>query len=172
MFTYQDYVDDLLAVADALIDGKSMPDLNRATKCRVVSTLYYALFSELSGSNADAFVGRRLRKAWGEVYRALNHGEARKACRRLKEIQEFPQEIKDFAHTFEQSQDRRRFADYDPSTDFDVVDVQNWCDEIRQVIARFRKVSPEDKCAFAAWVLMHGAGVEAIRKNRNSNTTA
>ena len=165
MFAYKEYVDGLLRVADGLIKA-SNPD--RAAKCSAVSRLYYALFSELCGSNADAFIGLGLRKAWGEVYRGLNHGEARTACKRLKNMKEFPQELREFAHLFEQSQGWRHLADYDPTVDFYAVDIQNWLYETRQIITRFRKVSLEDKRAFAAWVLMHSEGSKAIRKHQSN----
>ena len=163
MFDYQNYVDGLLALADDLVGKKHPHELGRATKCRAVSTLYYALFSELSGSNADAFVVPGLRKAWGEVYRALEHGNAKKACKSARDVKAFPEAIKDFADEFERLQDHRCLADYDPTIDFDGADIKNWCDETKLAIAEFRKVSKEDKCAFASWVLMHGSGSRAIR---------
>ena len=115
MFDYKKYVDGLLGVADDLVTA---PTPNCADKCSAVGRLYYALFSELCGSNAEAFIGSGLRKAWGEVYRGLNHGEARKACNHLKNMKEFPQKIEDFAHLFGQLQGRRHLADYDPTVDF------------------------------------------------------
>ena len=62
MFAYREHVDGLLGVADDLVNA---PAPNRAAKCSAVSRLYYALFSELCGSNAEAFIGSGLRKAWG-----------------------------------------------------------------------------------------------------------
>ena len=163
MFDYKKYVDGLLGVADRLIN---LPRSNRADQCSAVGRLYYALFSELCGSNAEAFIGSGLRKAWGEVYRGLNHGEARKACNHLKSMKEFPQELREFAHLFGQSQERRHLADYDPFVDFYVVDVQSWLRDTRQAIAQFREVPLEDRRAFAAWVLMRGEGSKAIRKHQ------
>ena len=98
------------------------------------------------------------------MYRGLNHGEARKACKHLKSMKEFPKEIEDFAHLFEQSQDWRHLADYDPTVDFDESDIQNWLRETKRIIAQFREVPLEDRRAFAAWVLMRGEGSKAIRK--------
>ena len=166
MYSHEEHVDDLLDVAHDLIGLPSFP--KRAVKCRIVSTLYYALFRELCGSNADALIGTELRKAWGEVFRALRHGNAKQACKRLENMQEFPKEVRAIAYLFEQSQDRRHRADYHPSADFDEVDVQKWCRETRQIIAEFRKVSSEDKRAFAAWILMTGPGVEEMREEHNN----
>ena len=61
MYSHEEHVDDLLDVAHDLIGLPSFP--KRAVKCRIVSTLYYALFRELCGSNADALIGTELRKA-------------------------------------------------------------------------------------------------------------
>ena len=163
MFAYKRDVDDLLVLAGDLMDKKHPHQLNRATKCRAVSTLYYALFSELCGSNADAFVVPGLRKAWGEVYRALEHGNAKKACENIENMQAFPKAVKQFSELFQRLQNHRCLADYDPSIDFDGAEVQNWCFETKQAIAKFRRVSKKDKCAFATWVLMHSKGSKAIR---------
>ena len=184
MFDYKKYVDGLLGVADRLINlphsdrahaaasasqirahaTASAPD--RADKCSAVGRIYYALFSELCGSNAEAFIGSGLRKAWGEVYRGLNHGEARKACNHLKNMKKFPQELREFAHLFEQLQGRRHLADYDPTVDFDESDIQNWLHETRQAIAQFREVPIKDRRAFAAWVLMRGKDSKVSRKHQ------
>ena len=164
MFDYKEYVDGLLGVADRLIN---LPHSDRADKCSAVGRLYYALFSELCGSNAEAFIGADLRKAWGEVYRGLNHGEARKACNHMKDMKEFPQDIREFAHLFGQSQGWRHLADYDPTVDFYKSDIQNWLHETRQIITKFREVPLEDRRAFAAWVLMRGEGSKAIRKHQS-----
>ena len=80
----------------------------------------------------------------------------------------FSRGLRAIAYLFEQSQDRRHRADYHPSADFDEVDVQKWCRETRQTIAEFRKVSPEDKRAFAVWILMTGPGVEEMREEHNN----
>ena len=174
MFDYREHVDGLLGVADRLINlppsdcaHAATPIPDRAAKCSAVGRLYYALFSELCGSNADAFIGSGLRKAWGDVYRGLNHGGARKACNHLKAMHKFPKKIEDFAHLFGQLQNRRHLADYDPAVDFDESDIQSWLRETRQAITQFRKVPLEDRRAFAAWVLMRDEDSKAIRKRQS-----
>ena len=163
MFAYREHVDSLLGVADDLVTTSAQ---SRTAKRSAVVRLYDALFNELRGSNADAFIGSGLRKAWGDVYRGLNHNEAQKACKPLKAIERFPQEIEDFAYLFGQLQGRRHLAYHDPSVDFYVVEVQNWIRETRRIIAKFRKVPLEDRRAFAAWVLMRGKDSKVSRKHQ------
>ena len=163
MFAYREHVDSLLGVADDLVTTSAQ---SRTAKRSAVVRLYDALFNELRGSNADAFIGSGLRKAWGDVYRGLNHNEAQKACKPLKAIERFPQEIEDFAYLFGQLQGRRHLAYHGPSVDFYVVEVQNWIRETRRVIAKFREVPLEDRRAFAAWVLMRGKDSKVSRKHQ------
>ena len=48
---------------------------------RAVSTAYYALFHCLAAAAADLLTGNGSRgPEWHQVYRALEHGKARKAC--------------------------------------------------------------------------------------------
>ena len=94
--------DDLLSMAEGLATGavahsRGRPrrtDLNRA-----ISAIYYALFHTLAAYGADLLVGRtkglRSEPAWRQVYRALEHGKARKQCERKRYIGKFPKEIED-----------------------------------------------------------------------------
>jgi hypothetical protein len=86
---------------------------------RASSTTYYALFHTLARSCADLLVGGpgsvRSRPAWHQVYRALEHGFCKNACRNGAKIATFPQEIQDFANAFVTMQAKRHKADYDPS---------------------------------------------------------
>lgn len=81
---------------------------------RAVSTTYYAVFHCLARTAADLFVGqsRHDRPAWHQVYRALEHGNAKNRCRKKSMIQNFPKEIQDLADTFVTLQDIRHRADY------------------------------------------------------------
>ena len=46
------------------------------------------------------------------MYRALEHGKARNACRQQEAMRAFPTKIRSFAETFVDSQDARHEADY------------------------------------------------------------
>lgn len=71
---------------------------------RSVSTAYYALFQALAKDAADMPVGvgnNRPDNAWRQVYRALQHGDAKSACLQLRANNPgFPQLILDCAGTF------------------------------------------------------------------------
>lgn len=57
------------------------PRSTQADLRRTVSTAYYALFHCLAGAAADLLAGRASRGSdWDQVYRALEHGKARRAC--------------------------------------------------------------------------------------------
>ena len=80
---------------------------------RALSTAYYALFHCLSASAADLLTGDGVRgPEWHQVYRALEHGKAKRACRQQQALRAFPSEIHSFAETFVELQGVRHEADY------------------------------------------------------------
>ena len=56
-----------------------------------------AMFYTLVASAADLFIGTGRSPAWHRVYRALEHGRARRACQQGQAMREFPEEVRDFA---------------------------------------------------------------------------
>jgi hypothetical protein len=146
---------DLIATAQrlALANPKKprQSDLKRA-----VSSTYYALFHMIAKSSADSLIGvskaERANRAWQQVYRALNHGPARTACRN-HEISRFPQEIQNFANIFVDMQAKRHDADYDPFSRVFKQEVLRDIENVRQVLNDFGSVAMNDKKAFAVWVL-------------------
>ena len=80
---------------------------------RAVSTAYYALFHCLAAAAADLPTGARpVSPEWHQVYRALEHGKARSACRQQAAMRTFPKEIRSFAEAFDALQKARQQADY------------------------------------------------------------
>ncbi len=138
-----------LAVANAKKPRQS--DLKRS-----VSSTYYALFHMIARTSADSLIGvskaDRANRAWQQVYRALNHGPAKTACKN-GEISRFPREVQDFANTFVEMQAKRQNADYDPFSRVFKHEVLADIENVKQVIDNFASVSVRDKKAFAAWVL-------------------
>lgn len=124
---------------------------------RAVSTIYYAIFHVLAQTCADLVIGtngsQRSNPAWRQVYRALQHGSAKDACKDRKTIERFPSEIQDFASTFVTLQQLREEADYDPASRFAKTDVLTLLADAADVTKRFRKVPSRDRRAFAVWVL-------------------
>jgi hypothetical protein len=91
--------------------------------------------------------------AWRQVYRALEHGAAKAACKDLATVRAFPKDIQDFASLFVQMQEKRHLADYDPLAVFFKSEVTQDIAEVEEVIARFVKTAAPERRAFAAYVL-------------------
>lgn len=101
----------------------------------------------VGGQGAD-----RRKDAWTQVYRALDHGVARNACKDGL-IQRFPRSIEDFANLFVQMQSKRHAADYDPSARFAKSGVLQDIASVEAAIRAFRTESARERRAFCAFVL-------------------
>ncbi len=87
---------------------------------RAISTAYYALFHALAEDAANLLVGvgrTAPDEPWTRVYRALDHGVARNACREAR-AQSFPSALVTVADAFISLQIQRQDADYDPMASF------------------------------------------------------
>ena len=72
---------------------------------------------------------------WQRVYRALNHGDARKACKNVPPS--FPEEVRQFGQKFAELQSKRHQADYDPNRPFRKSNVIEDIESARKAIERF-----------------------------------
>ena len=150
---------DLIAAANLLAEHPRRGRPPEANLRRAISTAYYALFHCLAENCADMMVGgsgaRRSKEAWRQVYRALEHGTARRRCGDRSSMQNFPSEIIDIATNFVEMQDLRYIADYDPlasiPTRDEVIQVIN---DAEDVIRKFPNASLVERRAFAVHVLM------------------
>lgn len=150
--------DDLLNTADELVVGAGRNRRPRQSNLRrAVSTAYYAMFHCLANCCATTLVGGpgadKSEPAWRQVYRALEHGTAKKNCRNKGFLSKFPQEIEDFANTFVSLQEKRHLADYDPVARFTKVEVQRDIAATKVTIERFRTAPTKHRKAFAVYVL-------------------
>ena len=102
---------DLIEAARVLAES-GPGDPTQARLRRAVSTAYYAVFHCLAATAADLFIGRQRTPAWHRVYRSVEHGRVRNACREARAMREFPREIRNFAKTFVELQIARQQADY------------------------------------------------------------
>lgn len=134
---------------------------------RSVSGSYYAMFHALARMCADSLVAtqfkKRSNKAWVEVYRGLAHGSCLNACKRASNVN-FPQEIKDFSDVFQQLQDARHRADYDPGARFSKEKALEVVGLAETAMKALNTVPMLDRRAFAAWVLITSPGAEKTRK--------
>ena len=120
---------------------------------RAVSTAYYAVFHCLARAAADLLIGRSRGVAWHQVYRALNHGDARNACQNKKAMIDFADQIQFFAATFVALQDARHQADYGLERRYEKLDVLAAIDRAETAIALFEQADRQQLRTFATAVL-------------------
>lgn len=147
---------DLLHVAEDLANANRKKP-KQAHLLRAVSTIYYAMFHALARCCADMMVGtasaERSKPAWQQVYRALEHGAAKNACKDKMRIAKFPIAVQDFADTFIALQTKRHKADYDPQEKTYKSAVLSDIRQAKAVIDGFENAPVKDRRAFAVLVL-------------------
>ena len=121
---------------------------------RAVSTAYYAVFEALADSGADTLIGqgRRPRPAWLIVHRALEHGRAREALRRIIGA-EWSEDAQRIAAGFVRLQGQRHGADYDPGVVFNREDARASIEEAESVIAALSALDAEERTLLVVQVL-------------------
>ena len=124
---------------------------------RAVSDTYYAMFHSLATCRANTLVGTgysaRLQPEWRQIYRALEHGQARRQCGNRETLAQFPPEIQRFGQHFVYTQRLRHQADYDPDSSLTRREVVQLIDETEQIIQTFDRAPAERRRAFAIHVL-------------------
>ena len=150
---------DLLTAARNSIVGFGTGRPLQATLRRAVSTIYYAAFTCLANTCADKVVGqyRRLdnsgKRAWVQVYRAVEHGKVKNRCKNNGFMGQFPPAIRDFAALFVDLQYDRTIAAYVPYENFFKSEVEILADTAEQIIQRFIGLPSGVLRAFAVYVL-------------------
>ena len=146
---------DLIAQANRLSRVTKRParqvDLKRA-----VSAAYYAMFHALAKECADLVAGPardRSEAAWRQVYRALEHGVAKTACKQARS-KGFPAEVIKFAEAFVALQEHRHTADYDPLATYARADVATLIGEASEAIRGLGQAPVRQRRAFVALVLL------------------
>lgn len=124
---------------------------------RSVSTAYYALFHALAKDAADLLVGvgnNRSDKARRQVYRALQHGDAKSACIQLRSNNPgFPQLLVDCAGSLTILQEKRHSADYDPDYRATRAEALEAIAIAERAIANLTAAGRNDRRAFAILLL-------------------
>ena len=95
----------------------------------------------------------RSQAAWVQVYRALEHGVAKNACKQARN-KGFPPRIVHFAESFVTMQEERHGADYDPQSLYNRADVMAFIVDAAQAIADLGRAARADRRAFVALVLL------------------
>lgn len=138
-------------LAAAQVGRPRQSDLKRA-----ISTAYYALFHALAKECADRLAGNgrnRPDKAWRQTYRALNHGDAKKACAQLRTLG-FPAELIRVGDAFRDLQEARHQADYDPTHRVSRTDALAAIASAEDGLAKLRSASTKYRVAFAVLLLL------------------
>jgi hypothetical protein len=143
----------LLAVAVDLANPVGGRPTQASLK-RAVSTAYYALFHALQHDAADLIAGadQSATIAWNVVYRALNHGDAKRACLAIQRRKLDGHLIK-VATAFLLLQESRIAADYDPRAAFDHTMTMVLVELARQTISTYQHADATDRRAFVLTLL-------------------
>ena len=144
---------DSLATARRLTESGASPP-TQADLCRAVSTAYYAVFHCLASTAADLLTDSSRGPEWHQVYRALEHGKARSACRQQEAMRALPMDIRSFAETFVTLQKARHEADYAPESRSLKLDVLTLIDAAEDAIDRFEQAAAHHRRRFAVHVLL------------------
>lgn len=155
---------DLIATARDLTSRADGGKPRQSDLRRAQSTAYYAVFHTLAQLCANLLVGgsaaERSRPAWVQVYRALEHGNVKDACKNRAIISRFPKNIEDFANAFVTLQTKRHQADYDPFENFVPSSVGADINVAEEAIKKLLSENKKDKKAFAVYIL--------LRRQKNS----
>ena len=148
--------ENLISCAKYLLD-RPENERSQADTDRAASTLYYAVFHEICFTCANLFMGPKPdghgRRAWQQMYRALEHKRCCAKCKNKEILGKFPEAIINFGNLFVQLQEKRHQSDYDPLVNLAHTDVVFLIDNIRNVIDAFRNAPEVDLKAFCVFVL-------------------
>ena len=125
------------------------------TKLRLaVSTVYYAMYHALAGSNADLLIGPFETEGsppeWHRVYAALGGDSAFELMR--ADFSRHP-EVRRFVAAFLAMHHQRLRAEEDPVVTYSAAETQGWIDRTEMAIAEFLSVDPGRRRAFALELL-------------------
>lgn len=92
-------------------------------------------------------------QAWSQVYRALEHGFAKNACKQIRALG-FSDDIMQCADAFTRLQEMRHTADYDPDERYSLVDAlfADWLAE--DALTALRSASRSERRAFSVQLLL------------------
>ena len=146
---------DFLDLARSLLSGHTGRP-RQAYLRKAVSAAYYAVFYALCRNSADSFVGTsgadRSAPAWRQVFRAVDHGFAKRQCRNRQMMQRFPLPIQAFASSFVMLQSKRHDADYDPDLRLSLEEARECVNAATQAVAALAEAPLKDRRAFAVLV--------------------
>ncbi|MCT4578629.1 hypothetical protein [Donghicola sp.] len=167
-----DLAEGYLRTAELLANSDDEEPSQTAIR-KSISCSYYAIFHGLARTLANSLIGEpvkgRSNRAWVEIYRGLDHGSCKTACKKVVKIN-FPPAVKDFAHQFVQMQDNRKRADYDPLFRPTRWDALTLIALVRLALEALDGVEDYDKKAFATFVLITTPGAKHSRETHKDGS--
>ena len=141
--------DDLLDLARELVD-RDVGRPRQSSLKRGVSTAYYALFHAIAHECVAQTIGWTFRsfrywEAVTPVYRAVDHGGAKRQFERYRLDPVAPADLKQIAREFVALQTARIRADYDPAPVFTRVAARQHVADAESAIRKLRGLSPDWK---------------------------
>lgn len=151
---------DLLDTAELLLQsGRGKP--TQASVRRAFSSIYYGLFHFVCRECADRLIGAtvncRNQRAWAQVYRALDHRDAKIRCKKIakeNDVLNFPIAIREVATLFATLQEKRHEADYDIRAQLTETDAFAYLATVRSAVVAFERAPIKHRRAFAAYILV------------------
>jgi hypothetical protein len=152
----------LFEQADTLIALTHAGAPRQANLRRAASSAYYGLFHFILAAAADAFVGatQRTTGRYALVYRSINHAWLSDLCREVMKptlpraynpyvpTGFFGFELRGFAASVVELQERRHSGDYDPLAKFRASDARLSVSTARGAIEAFHKAADEQRRMF------------------------
>jgi hypothetical protein len=126
-------------------------DLRRAT-----SAAYYAVFHTVLRAAADSVVpaDKRATEQYARVYRSINHSPLRKLCDQVRgKNSSFNPDIREFAATVSDLQEKRYSADYDPLFKAIRSDTMLAIAAARSAINQFETAPEQERALFLSLLL-------------------
>ena len=123
---------------------------------RAISAAYYAAFHALAASNADALIGlaqdQLTADAWVRVYRGLNHNQARSQLQQNRAS--LSASVQVFADLFQDLQNERHNADYNPRVVFPDQTAATWLKKAEAAITDYLQAPQPERAAVAILTLV------------------
>ena len=149
--------DDLLAIAHDLVRREPARPKQASLK-RAVSTAYYALFHAVAYECVDQTIGWNFRsdRYWdtlSTLYRAVDHGAAKRIINNVRGDPRSSAELKGLARNFVDLQAGRIQADYDPRPSFLRADASQFVAQADDAVRELRALPKDVKRDLAVQIL-------------------
>ena len=159
--------DHLFEQADKLIAPPLHGPPRQVDLRRAISSAYYGVFHGVLAAVANRFIGstKQSTNLYSLVYRSVDHGALRRLCLEVTKPELSPKlrpytprggfgaEIRAFAESTLALQERRHWADYDPSVRFSSSDALLVINAARTALTEFNSANAEGREVFLSLLL-------------------